>query len=281
MAGVQPKIPVTMPSWIPGYRLIEGPEQTGIPFRYRAVRETDGVAAWIRVDGYDASSSPAATAVDAIYTATAHFDHPLLPPVLDYGSTEVAGRSYIAYQISEPVAGGGHRTRRGTMTALAEVQVAAIECGFAGIHLPLHELQRLREGARLEARHLSVNEFLCERQSRGGASGLAGLEAEGEGAPFLPPEIRSGSQGYSPRAALAYRLAGQIHVLLEGRVAGDPPFQEADKTIALSALPFPPRPSSETDVPRELVRLGLSLRPEDRPDPEHFLTFRLPPPKPA
>jgi hypothetical protein len=270
-----------MPSWIPGYRLLEGPEQTGIPFRYRAVRETDGVAAWIRVDGFDASSNAAAMAVDAIYTATAHFDHPLLPFVLDFGSTEVAGRSFIAYQISEPLAGGGHRTRRGIMTALAELQIAALECGFAGVHLPVQELQRLREGARLEARHLPVNEFLCEPQSRGGTSGLAGLEAEDEAAPFLPPEIRAGSHGYSLRAALSYRLAAQIHVLLEGHVVEDTPFDDAGKTIALSALPFPPRPSPETDVPRELVRLGLSLRPEDRPDLEHFLAFRLPSPKSA
>jgi hypothetical protein len=270
-----------MPSWIPGYRLLEGPEQTGVSLRYRAVRETDGVAAWIRIDGFNASSSLAAQAVSTIYAATAGFDHPLLPPVLDYGSTEVSGRSFIAFQTSEPVAGGGHRTRRGTMTALAELQIAALECGFAGVHLPLHELKRLREGARLEARHLPVNEFLCEPRRADGASGLAGLEAEEEAAPFIAPENRSGSHGGSLRAAIAYRLAAQIHVLLEGHVAGDSAFEDADKTVALKALPFPPRPFAETDVPRDLVRLGLSLRPEDRPDPEHFLTFRLPSPKPA
>ncbi|HEX7581312.1 MAG TPA: hypothetical protein VF580_15045, partial [Thermoanaerobaculia bacterium] len=76
---IRPKIPGTMPSWIPGYLLLEGPEQTGLPLRYRAVRETDGVAAWIRVDGFDASSSRAAQAVSTIYAATAGFDHPLLP----------------------------------------------------------------------------------------------------------------------------------------------------------------------------------------------------------
>ncbi|MGE5718008.1 MAG: hypothetical protein ACM369_15275 [Acidobacteriota bacterium] len=270
-----------MPSWIPGYRLLEGPEHTGVPFRYRAVRETDGVAAWVRVDGFDASSDRAAIAVDAVYTATAHFDHPLLPPVLDFGSTEVAGRSFIAYQTSEPVAGGGHRTRRGTITALYELQIAALDCGFAGVHFPLHELLRLREGVRLEARHLPVNEFLCEPRRGDGSSALSGLEAEGEGAPFLAPEIRAGAQGYSPRAALAYRLAAQVHVLLEGQIAGDSSPEEADRTIALSALPFPPRISAETDVPRELVRLGLSPRPEDRPDPEHFLSFQLPSRKPA
>ena len=141
-------------------------------------------------------------AVDAIYTATAHFDHPLLPLVLDYGSTEVAGRSFIAYQTSEPVAGGGHRTRRGTMTALAELQIAALECGFAGIHLPLHELKRLREGARLEARHLPVNEFLCEPHRGDGASGLAGLEAEEEGAPFPSPgDPRRVAGVFAPRGA--------------------------------------------------------------------------------
>jgi hypothetical protein len=270
-----------MPSWIPGYRLLEGPEQTGVSLRYRGVREMDGVAAWIRVDGFNASSSRAALAVSTIYAATAHFDHPLLPPVLDYGSTEVSGRSFIAFQTTEPVAGGGSRTRRGTMTALAELQIAALECGFAGVHLPLQELKRLREGARLEARHLSVNEFLCEPRRGDGASGLAGLEAEDEGAPFTAPEVRAGRGGGSLRAALAYRLAAQIHVLLEGRAAGDSVLEDADKTVALSALPFPPRPLAESDVPRDLVRLGLSPRPEDRPDPEHFLTFRLPPPKPS
>ena len=270
-----------MPSWIPGYRLLEGPEQTGVPLRYRAVRETDGVAAWIRVDGFDSSSNRAAHALSTVYAATAGFDHPLLPRVLDYGSTEVAGRSYIAFQTSEPVSGGGNRTRRGTMTALAELQITALECGLAGIHLPLHELKRLREGARLEARHLPVNEFLCEPHRDDAEGGLAGLEAEEEGAPFMPPEIRSGLRGASARAALAYRLAAQIHVLLEGRIAGDSTFEDADKTVALSALPFPPRALAEVDVPRELVRLGLSLRPEDRPEPERFLTFQLPSPKPA
>ena len=126
-----------------------------------------------------------------------------------------------------------------------------------------------------------MNEFLCEPHRGDGASGLAGLEAEKEWAPFMPPETRSGSHGSSHRAALAYRLAAQIHVLLEGHVAGGSTLEDADKTVALSALPFPPRPLAETDVPRELVRLGLSLRPEDRPDPEHFLTFRLPSRKPA
>lgn len=270
-----------MPSWIPGYRLLEGPEETGIPFRYRAVRETDGVAAWIRVDGFDSSSGPAAATVDALYSATASFDHPLLPRVLDFGSTEVAGRSFIAFQTSEPVAGGGHRTRRGTMAALAEVQVAALECGFAGIHVPLHELKRLREGVRLEARHLPVNEFLCEPRRADGLTALAGLEAEDEEGPFLPPEIRARAARVSRRPALAYRLAAQIHVLLEGTVPGDFPAGDADKTIALSALPSPARPSLETDVPRELVRLGLSLRPDERPDPEHFVAVRLPSPKPA
>jgi hypothetical protein len=129
-----------------------------------------------------------------------------------------------------------------------------------------------------------VNEFLCEPFRGDGANGLSGLEAEEEGMPFIPPETRSGSHGRSPRTALAYRLAAQVHVLLEGSLAEGTTLEDADKTVALSALsalPVPPRPFAETDVPRELVRLGLSLRPEDRPDPEHFLTFRLPSPKPA
>ncbi len=261
--------------------MLGGPDETGVPFRYRAVREADGAAAWVRIDGYDSSSNGAATAVDALYAATAHLDHPLLPHVLDFGSAEVTGRGFIAFQTSEPVAGGGHRTRRGTLTALAELQVVAYDCGFAGIHLPLHELLRLREGVRLEARHLPVNEFLCEPWSEGGRTALAGLEAEVEAAPFLAPEVLAASPRVSRRAALAYRLAAQVHVLLEGHLAGNLPASDADKTVALSALPLARRPSAETDVPRELVRLGLSPRPEDRPDLEHFLAVRLPSPKPA
>jgi hypothetical protein len=268
-----------MPSWIPGYRLLEGPEQTGLPFRYRGIREADGVAAWIRVDGFDFSSRDAANAIDALYTAAALFDHPLLPPVVDFGSTEVAGRTFIAFQTSEPVAGGGHRTKRGTMTALAEVQIAALDCGLAGIHLPFHELLRLREGARLEARHLPVNEFLCEPYGGKGKSAFDGLEASDEVALFRPPEIPAGAQAL--RAALAYRLAAQFHVLLEGHAAGDAAFEDAGKTVAIAIVTAPTRPLAGTDVPRELVRLGLSLRPGDRPDPEDFLAARLPFPKPA
>jgi hypothetical protein len=271
-----------MPSWVPGYRLLEGPEQTGVPSRYRAVREKEGVAAWIRIDGFDPSSSSAAAAVDAVYSATARFDHPLLPLVLDFGSTEVAGQTFIAYQTSEPVAGGGHRTRRGTIAALAEVQIAALERGLAGIHIPVHELKRLREGVRLEARHLPLNEFLCEPCRVDGVPGIAGLNAAAEeGAPFIAPEMRVGPRGGSLRAALAYRLAAQVHVLIEGHVSGDSPAEDADKTVALSALEILSRASAESDVPRELVRLGLSWRPEERPDPEDFAAVRLPSPKPA
>lgn len=270
-----------MPSWIPGYRLIEGPEQTSIPFRYRAVRETDGAAAWLRVDGFDASSSDAAHAVATIYAATARFDHPLLPRVLDFGSTKVPGRPFIAFQTSKPTEGGGKRTRRGLIVALAELQIAAVECGFAGLHLPLHELLRLRSGERLEARHLPVNEFLCEPRRADARSGFAGLEAEKEAAPFVPPELRAASRAISTRAALSYRLAAQIHVLLEGRLPEEDLPDPDAKTIALRIVPGPQGPLAEADVPRELVRLGLSLRPDDRPAPEQFLNVQLPPQRPA
>lgn len=268
-----------MASWIPGYRLLEGPEETGLPFRYRAVREADGAAAWIRVDGYDSSSEDAAAAVDALYSATARFDHPLLPPVLDFGSAEVAGRSFIAFQASPPLAGGGNRTRRGTMTGLAEVQIAALECGLSGVHLPVAELLRLREGARLEARRLPANEFLCEPRRERGASAFAVLESAAEAEPFLAPESRAAAGKVSRRAALVYRLAAQVHVLLEGRLPGLETSGDADKTVALSALPLPPAAAAEADVPRALVRLGLSPVPELRPDLVHFLTVRLPSPK--
>ncbi len=267
-----------MPSWIPAYRLVEGPESTGIPFRYRGVRETDGAAAWIRVDGSDAASRGATDAVARIYAATARFDHPLLPRVLDYGSTSVAGRPFISYQASEPAAGGGRWTLRGMFVALAELQIAALECGWAGIHLPLHELLKMRQGERLEARHLPVREFLCEPRSADGKSSLACLESGAESEPFLPPEARYGSKGAPPRPALSFRMAAQLHVLLEGRLPDDAAPDPDAKTIALPAVGRRPAGVAESDVPRELVRLGLSLRPQDRPDPEQFLTLRLPPP---
>lgn len=264
-----------MPSWIPAYRLIEGPEETGIPFRYKGVRDTDGATAWIRVDGSDATSRPAADAVARIYAATASFDHPLLPRVLDYGSTSVAGRPFIAFQLSGPAAGGGRWPPRGMILALAELQVAALECGLAGLHLPLHELLHLRGGERLEARQLPVREFLCEPRSPDGRGGLSSLHADAEAAPFLPPEIRYGSKGGSPRTALSYRMAAQVHVLLEGRLPWDDAPDPDAKTIALPAVSKRPLQVAEADVPRELARLGLSLRPEDRPDPGQFLTLTL------
>ena len=261
-----------MPSWIPGYRLLEGPEETGVPLRYRGVREPGEVPAWIRVDGFDPASQDSALLLGAIYTATASFDHPLLPRVLDYGSTEVAGRAFITFQASAPVEGGGHRTRRGTMGALAELQVAALDCGLAGVHLPLHELKRLREGARLDARHVPVNEFLAEPW----LGGLDGIDAADEARPFASPEVRAGARHASYRAALAYRLATQLHVLLEGALPGDAPGGDADKTVALSVLAAPRAAGIDVDVPRELVRLGLSLLPELRPDLDDFLASRLP-----
>jgi hypothetical protein len=265
-----------MASWIPAYRLDEGPEKTGIPFRYRGVRETDGASAWIRVDGSDAASRRAADGVARIYAATARFDHPLLPRVLDYGSTSVAGRPFISFQASEPAAGGGRWTLRGIIIALAELQVASLECGLAGIHLPLHELLHLREGGRVDARHIPVREFLCEPRSSEGRGALAGLEAAAEEAPFLSPELRYGVRSAPGRPALSYRLAAQVHVLLEGRLPPDDAPDPDARTIALPAVGKRPAAVGDADVPRELVRLGLSLRPEDRPDPEQFLTLRLP-----
>ncbi len=218
-----------------------------------AIAAFDSSTASRRGSASTASSPPssgAAVAVDAIYSATALFDHPLLPPVLDFGSTEIAGRAFIAFQTSEPVAGGGHRTRRGTMTALAELQIAALDCGFAGIHLPLHELKRLREGARLEARHLPVNEFLCEPRRAEGGSGARRSRCRGRGG-AVPragdPRPRRGASRPAPR----WRIGSppRSTCILEGYVAGDLPIGDADKTMALSALPIPAPASAETRRP--------------------------------
>jgi len=270
-----------MPSWIPAYRLTEGPEKTGIPFRYRGTRETDGAEAWIRVDGSDAASRTAADAAARIYAATAGFDHPLLPRVLDYGSTSVAGRPFIAFQASGPAAGGGRWTSRGLIIALAELQLAALECGLAGLHVTLHELLRMREGERQERRHLPLRDFLFEPRSADGKGFMASIQADAEAAPFLAPEIRYGSKGGEPRTALSYRMAAQVHVLLEGRLPGDDAPDPDAKTIVLPVATKRHLPVTAAEVPRELVRLGLSLRPEDRPDPDQFLTLTLSSQKPT
>jgi len=124
-----------------------------------------------------------------------------------------------------------------------------------------------------------VREFLAHPPSADAKSDFASLKADAEAAPFLPPELRWGSKGGEPRTVLSYRMAAQIHVLLEGRLPGEDSPDPDAKTIVIPVLSKSPLPVAEADVPRELVRLGLSLRPEDRPDPLQFLTLQLSTPK--
>ena len=253
-----------MPSWIPGFEVLEGPDATGVPMRYRARREPDGVPAWIRIDGYDPTSGVAARAAAEVYAATALFDHPGLPPVLGYGSTEIAGRPFIAFQAapSLPRAAPQRRPARDLLVLLAEIQLAAHECGFAGVHVPARELRRLRDGERVEGRRLSVFEFLCEPRSPAGECALGALGARDEWGPFTAPELASSAASGSPGAAVAYRLAAQIFFLFEGT----PPPQEAEDRT----------PAEGEDVERRLTRLGLSRSPSLRPPLECYVTLELP-----
>jgi len=259
-----------MSSWIPGYEVLEGPEVTGVPMRYRARRDPDGTPAWIRIDGYDPASGAEARSAAEVYAATALFDHPGLPTVLGYGSTEIPGRPFIAFQ-SAPSLPRGTPQRRPALdllVLLAEIQLAALECGFAGVHLPARELQRLRDGERVEGRRLAISEYLCEPRMAAGGSAFGALVPAHEWSPFTAPELASAAAGGSPGAAVAYRLAAQVYFLFEG--TPPPPGAEA-----------PGPGEDDQDVARRLARLGLSRSPSRRPPLECFVTLELPRSPPA
>ncbi len=157
-------------------------------------------------------------------------------PSSTIGSTEVAGRSFIAFQISEPVAGGGHRTRRGTMTALAELQIAALECGFAGVHLPASRAETSARGGasrgaasarervplRAASRRRRERSRRDSRPKRRGRPSFPRRSAPGRGA---VRSARRSPTGWRRRSTCFSRVTSP-----ETRRS------RADKTIALSAL---------------------------------------------
>jgi hypothetical protein len=258
-----------MSSWIPGFEVLEGPDATGVPMRYRARREPDGIPAWIRIDGYDPASAPEARAAAEVYAATALFDHPALPAVLGYGSTVIAGRPFIAFQAAPalPRAAPQRRPAADLLVLLAEIQLAALECGFAGVHMPARELQRLRDGERVEGRRLAIFEYLCEPRAAAGGCAFGALGATEEWSPFTAPELTSPAAAGSLGAAVAYRLAAQIFFLIEG----EPPPPDAGART----------PADDEDVGRRLARLGLSRSPSLRPPLESYVTLELPRNPPA
>ena len=220
-------------------------------------------------------------AVDAIYTATAHFDHPLASACprlrLDRGGRALlhrlpdlrAGRGRRA----PDAAGNDDRSRRG---ADRGSRVRLRGHPPPALRAPAPARRGAARGAAPARERVPLRASAAARRERSrrtrGRSGGGALPSAGD-----PRRVAR----VSLRAALAYRLAAQLHVLLEGHVPGDAPLEK--RTRRSPCRPSRSRPASprEPDVPRELVRLGLSPHPDDRPDPEDFLTFRLPSPKPA
>lgn len=267
-------------SWIPGFVVAEGPEKTGITLRFRGFRQKDGVPVWIRLDGFPPNELRSALAVARVYQETARLDHPDLPPVLGYGSTDVAGRPFIAFQLAPELldrrqAGSGALDE--AVETLAEIQLAAHEIGAAGVHVPYFELERIREGVQLDGRRLPIREYLVEPRRADGLSALTGAVEPGEWQPFTAPEARSAlrrPRRPSVRQALSFRLAAQVHFLVTGTVAAaDRPaaaFRPAPQGAAGAAVN--PLGGLLSDTRRLATGAALGHNANRRPPVETFLS---------
>ncbi|MEO6324621.1 MAG: hypothetical protein ABIT01_18185 [Thermoanaerobaculia bacterium] len=264
-----------MSYWVPGFKIQEGPEVTGIPLHYVAERESDGVPVWIRVDGHVADESAGALALAVTYEATSRLDHPELPLVLAFGSTEITGRPFLAFQfdrVARPrMIAPAEAAEEATDLAarLAEVHWLALECGYGGVFIPVHELDRIRKGYAVEGRRLPIWEFLAEPRRNDGLCGFLGALPEDEWAPFTAPELFVRQRHKtSIRPAVVYRLALQLDYILHGthRAAapapGDAPALDPGTPLA-----------GDTELDR-LVRAALQQSPARRPGLEKFLTLK-------
>lgn len=253
-----------MPSWIPGYALLDGPEQTGVPYRYRARRERDQAAAWIRVDGHAPDSLRETSRLARVYEATVQLRLPELPAVLSSGESTVKGRPFVAYHSEDDEASPagetlGEAELLDVVRRLATAQLTAYEAGFAGIHLAPVELARLRLRRRPKGGPLPVREWLAEPRSTRSRPALSGLEPSESWEPFTAPEVLDSWPGVSVRQALSFRLAAQISHIGSGNFLEDP-----------SALELGPLRSLEP-----LVRRALEPQAARRPDLSRFLLAGL------
>ncbi len=211
-------------TWLPGFTSVEGPVYGQSVLRYRAVRESDGAPAWVRVDAHAPDDVRAARSLGRIYAATAAFDSPDLPPVLAYGPTEIAGRPFIAFRLSRSESGSPPVDHSDSpfREVLAELQLVAYENGLLGIHLPAEELERTRSGERAVDRRLPAREFVAEPRRPDGRSVLWGALPDDEWHPFTAPELLDGkpARNLSVRQALAYRVGAHLHYLRTGERPG-------------------------------------------------------------
>lgn len=246
-----------MQDWIPGYRLDEGPESTGVPLRYVGTREKDGVRAWIRLDGFAPNDVKAAVRMASAYQATAQLEHPDLPAVLDYGSSSIPGRPYIAFQLSTERFDRADTHPVEAAEALADAHVVALDAGLAGVHVPPIEV--LRAFVPVEGRRLGVREFLAEIRRPDGLCSLSGVVPQDEWAPLSAPEAcHRGKKRASVRHALSYRLAAQLRFACT---------RQWPMPVSRPAR----RPADAVPVLEELIEAGLASVPEARPAVEEFL----------
>lgn len=247
-----------MQDWIAGYRLEEGPDSTGVPLRFVGTRERDGVRAWVRLDGYAPNDLKTAVRVAAVYQATAQLDHPDLPTVLDYGSSTIPGRPFIAYQLSAEEDDRANASPVEAAESLADAHLVALDAGLAAVHVPPIEL--LRTFVPVEGRRLGIREFLAEVRRPDGLCSLSGVIPQEEWAPLSAPETcHRGKKRVSVRHALSYRLAAQLRFA-------------CTRQWPLPVARPPRRAPDAVPVLEELIEAGLASGPESRPAVEEFLT---------
>lgn len=265
-------------SWVRGFEILEQVAESGGCMRYLGRRTSDGALAWIRVDSHDPGDVKATVQIARIYAATAGFDQPDLPAVLGYGATTVAGRPFIAFQLETESSRTSRMTAGEVSELLAELSLMAYEAGLGGIHIPAHELDRVRQGTQLQGRRLSIREYLADPRRPDGASAFLGSLPEGEWRPFTAPEAADPRKARtsSVRSALAYRVGSWLHYLENGAghaQGSDLTHREIDMRIGGEEAQAGDSASSRTGLAgrARTVRSSLSANPARRPPLESFV----------
>lgn len=251
----------------------------GAGLRYLGRRTSDDALAWIRVDSHDPGDVKATVQIARIYAATAGFDQPDLA-----GGTGLWGHCrgrpvpFIAFQLEAETSRTSRMTSGEVSELLAELSLMAYEAGLGGIHIPAHELERVRQGTQLSSRRLAIREYLADPRRPDGASAFLGALPEGEWRPFTAPEAADPRKARtsSVRSALAYRVGSWLHYLENGTghsQASDSSHREIDDRIEgeMAEPGDPALPRTGLSGRARTVKSSLSANPVRRPPLESFV----------